>query len=92
MLAQSWRAAPSTEAPRRNLSPRIACRNRWGRIEALARRADFVRDYTDARRAILAGLHAVLPAGTYGLRRFAKLRGFTIAPFGGGPTVPIASN
>lgn len=61
--------SPSTIAPRRALSPRVATRNRWLRLEALSRCREFVRRYREALRAWRAAERDVLfPAGTYGLR------------------------
>ena len=55
--------------PRRALSPRVACRNKWKRIEALLRLADFRRAYRDALAAWRAGVRdVVFPAGTWLMR------------------------
>ncbi len=37
VLRQHWNSRPNTREPRRGLSPRVACRNKWARIEALQR-------------------------------------------------------
>ena len=71
VLRQNWFARPSTREPRRKLSPRIACKNTWRRIEALHRNKTFLAVYKEGRERLRAGLEAVLPAGTYWLRRFA---------------------
>lgn len=71
VLRQSWRDSPTSCEPRRNLRPRVAAKNTWARIEALQRDRQFIDDYRAARKAWLAGLPAVFPAGTYWLRRFA---------------------
>ena len=42
------------------------------------RKREFVRDYRQARRALLAGTPIPFPAGTYWLRRFI---GVEVAPF-----------
>jgi REP element-mobilizing transposase RayT len=69
VLAQSPNARPAPGEPRRDLSPRIACRNKWGRIEALLRLADFGRAYRDALRAWRAGVRDVsFPPGTWLMR------------------------
>jgi REP element-mobilizing transposase RayT len=69
VLAQKPTAQPASEAPRRELNPRIAARCKWKRIEALTRLKDFVDDYREAWAARRAGdLGAVFPAGTYLLR------------------------
>jgi REP element-mobilizing transposase RayT len=69
VLAQNPNARPAPGEPRRNLSPRIARRNKWGRIEALLRLADFGRAYRDALRAWRAGVRDVsFPPGTWLMR------------------------
>jgi putative transposase len=69
VLAQSPFARPAPGEPRRGLSPRIASRDKWKRIEAISRLLHFVRDYRAAWRARRAGVLDVLfPAGTYLLR------------------------
>jgi hypothetical protein len=73
VLAQSWRDAPASLEPRRNLRPRIATRSQWPRIEALLRNRAFAVDYADARERWRNGLPAVFPAGTYWLQRFASV-------------------
>jgi putative transposase len=62
--------APASRADARGgIRPRVACRDRWARIGALARLRDFLRSY---RRALLlwrAGfIEVVFPAGTYRMR------------------------
>ena len=71
ILRQSWNDSPNTHEPRRTLSPRVAARSKWLRIEALLRNKSFVAAYRAARVAWLAGLPTVFPPGTYWLRRFA---------------------
>jgi REP element-mobilizing transposase RayT len=69
VLSQDPLASPRTLEPRRNLSPRVAARDPWKRIEALARLRAFQRAYRDARARFIAGVRDVLfPAGTYLLR------------------------
>jgi REP element-mobilizing transposase RayT len=69
VLAQKPRSRPAPGEPRRALSPRLACRNKWGRIEALLRLAEFGRAYRDALRAWKAGVRDVLfPPGTWLMR------------------------
>lgn len=74
---QSWRDSPTSHEPRRGLRPRVAGRNVWARIAALQRNKQFLIDYRAARALWLDGKPAVFPAGTYWLRRFAKV---TVAP------------
>lgn len=71
VLKQSWRSAPMTFEARRLMSPRVAARNMWARIEALVRNKAFARAYAGARSRWLDGEDVVFPAGTYWLRRFA---------------------
>lgn len=74
ILKQHWNAKPSTREPRRGLSPRVACKNKWARIEALHRNKAFIEQYGDARAAKLAGQDVVFPAGTWWLHRFAGVK------------------
>jgi putative transposase len=73
ILRQSWKDSPETVVSRRQMSPRIAARSTWARIEALAQNRIFVRAYAEARALWLAGVDTVFPAGTYWLRRFAAV-------------------
>jgi hypothetical protein len=74
VLQQHWNAHPGTREPRRQLSPRIACKNPWARIEALQRNQAFIDQYRAAREKHLAGREAIFPAGTWWLRRFAGVK------------------
>ncbi len=70
VLAQRHTGRPNTREPRRKLSPRVASRNKWARIEALQRSKAFVAAYRDAWRHWCAGVrHVVFPAGTYLMAR-----------------------
>ena len=73
ILRQSWRDRPSSHEPRRELSPRVAARDKWARIEALLRDRAFLVAYHAARAAWLLGERAIFPPGTYWLRRFAAV-------------------
>ncbi|HUS63112.1 MAG TPA: hypothetical protein VMZ28_01170 [Kofleriaceae bacterium] len=70
VMRQNPSKSPRTHAVRRALSPRIASRNKWLRIEVLSRSAEFIRDY---RRAFaswrLLDRLAVFPLGTYLMRQ-----------------------
>jgi REP element-mobilizing transposase RayT len=69
VIQQDPTASPRTFEPRRRLSPRNASRNKWLRIEALSRCADFARAYRDAFRAwCTAQRDAIFPCGTYVMR------------------------
>lgn len=68
VLAQSAFDRPDTHEPRRGLSPRVAARNKWRRIEALLRNREFLRAYREAWARLQAGIRdVVFPAGTYKL-------------------------
>jgi REP element-mobilizing transposase RayT len=57
---------PTTAEPRRELSPTIACRNKWHRVEILSRCKDFLRRYRNALKAWSTAIgSAVFPPGTY---------------------------
>ena len=47
--AQSWRDAPASLKPWRNLRPWVATRSKWARIEALLRNRAFATEYAGAR-------------------------------------------
>jgi REP element-mobilizing transposase RayT len=69
VLAQKPDARPASGEPRRGLSPRVACRNKWKRIEALLRLAEFRAAYRDALAAWRAGARDVtFPPGTWLMR------------------------
>lgn len=73
VLHQSWRAYPTTREPRRQLRPKIACRNQWSRIEAHLRNRQFLAAYREARELWISGAPSLFPIGTYWLRRFAQV-------------------
>jgi REP element-mobilizing transposase RayT len=67
--AQKVTDTPWTREPRRRLSPRIAAKDKWRRIEALRRVRHFVDDYRSAYTRWRAGeSDVVFPPGTYALR------------------------
>ncbi len=69
ILAQRPTARPAPGEPHRGLSPRVAARDRWKRIEMLGRLAGFLQSYREAWQARLRGDRAALfPAGTYLMR------------------------
>ena len=56
------------------MSPQVAAKNKWARIEALMRNRGFIERYRDAFLGHMAGLANVLfPFGTYWMRRFGKV-------------------
>jgi len=69
VLAQMVWARPSTGEPRFRLSPRIAARDKWKRLEAIGLLREFLSEYRRAWTALRAGVAGVVfPAGTYRLR------------------------
>ena len=74
ILRQDWWASPTSHEPHFNLSPRVATKSKWARIEALTRNKAFIQAYLDARRRLKAGAKdVVFPAGTWWLRRHAQM-------------------
>jgi REP element-mobilizing transposase RayT len=69
VLAQSPYARPASGEPRRGLKPRVACKNKWKRVEALLRLAEFGSAYRDALASWRTGVRdAVFPPGTWLMR------------------------
>ncbi len=69
VLAQNPNARPAPGEPRRTLNPRVACRNKWKRMEVLLRLAEFASAYREARDAWRAGMRdALFPHGTWLMR------------------------
>ena len=68
VLAQRPFDRPRSREPRRGLSPRVACRDKWRRIEALGRLVGFLRDYRDALLSWRSDRSVLFPAGTYLMR------------------------
>jgi hypothetical protein len=68
ILAQRWSDKPSDAEPRRQLSPNVACRDKWLRIERIQLNKHFQDIYRAARRAFRAGLEAIFPYGTWLMR------------------------
>lgn len=80
VLAQSFFASPKTGEPHRVLNPRVVCRDKWRRIEALQRLVGFQQAYRDALAAWRAGVRdALFPPGTWLMR---VLHGAHCADFG----------
>jgi len=75
ILKQSPFSRPKTSEERRKLNPRVACRDKWRRIEALQRLTNWTASYRDALAAFMAGDRSVrFPYGTYAMRiRFGVL-------------------
>jgi REP element-mobilizing transposase RayT len=69
VLAQSPFGKPPRTEPRRGLNPRVACRDKWRRIQALGQLVEFLHDYRRALETWRRGAATVLfPAGTYLMR------------------------
>ncbi len=69
VLTQRPGASPASNAPHRELNPRIAGRDKWKRIEAIGRLKDFVRAYRAAWLKFTSGVRtAIFPPGTYWMR------------------------
>jgi hypothetical protein len=74
ILAQDPFACPSGHAPRFQMSPQVAAKNKWARIEALLRNRTFIEKYRAALRGHISGLANVFfPFGTYWMRKIAKV-------------------
>jgi putative transposase len=69
VLAQSPFSRPTGNEVHRELSPRVAGRDRWKRIEAIGRLKEFLRDHREAWREFASGVRdVVFPHGTYWMR------------------------
>jgi len=74
VLKQSPFDYPPSSEPRRGLSPRVACKDKWKRIEALQRLRSFWHHYREAWLRFKAGnRNAVFPYGTYWMRVYANV-------------------
>jgi putative transposase len=66
VMSQDWNHHPKSNEPRCELSPRVACVNKWARIAALQRSADWLDAYAVARAAFVSGDREVeFPVGTW---------------------------
>jgi len=75
IMQQDVYDTPTSFDKRRGVSPRVATRNKWLRIEALQRLKAFVDHYRQAYLAWRAGDRDVeFPVGTYGLRVWAGVK------------------
>jgi REP element-mobilizing transposase RayT len=69
VLAQSHLDSPKSFAPKRGISPRVASRNKWRRIEVLQRLKSFVDGHRRSLARWISGERDVeFPAGTYQAR------------------------
>jgi hypothetical protein len=74
VLRQKVLAGPTTPEPRRVLSPQVATRNKWLRIEALTRNRAFVVAYRDALARWKIDRTVEFPAGTFAMRLRHQVR------------------
>jgi putative transposase len=74
ILKQQWFDKPSDAEPRRELSPNVACRDKWLRIERLQLNKRFQELYRAARQSLRAGLEAIFPFGTWLIRLRAPVK------------------
>lgn len=69
VLAQSPLASPKRQEALGGLSPRVAARDKWRRVEMLQRLKSFLDDYAEALRVWREGaVEPIFPAGTYLMR------------------------
>ncbi len=74
ILAQRTFDCPKSSEPHFGISPRIAAKSKWPRIEAIGRSKTFLEGYRLAIKAWIAGaVDVVFPFGTYWMRRFARV-------------------
>jgi putative transposase len=73
ILAQLPTDRPDSKTPRRTIDPRVAARDKGLRSEALARLKEFRNAYAVIRAGWIEGGKAIFPAGTWWLRRFARV-------------------
>jgi hypothetical protein len=63
---QRRRSRPERREPRFGISPRVACRDKWRRIERLQANKEWKAEYNDCRDRWRAGdRDVVFPYGTY---------------------------
>jgi putative transposase len=66
--AQSWADRPGDVEPRRQLSPQVACRDKWLRIERLQANRAFQEFYRAAFDDFRRGIETIFPFGTWLMR------------------------
>jgi len=72
---QSIDDAPTSRAARRGVSPRVASRNKWTRVESVQRNQAFVAAHSECRRRWLADERDLTwPVGTYQMCRVHNVR------------------
>ena len=74
ILEQNPLECPTSHAPSFQMSPRVAAKNKWARVEALRRNRGFIEKHRAAFLAHVAGVANVLfPFGTYWMKKFGKV-------------------
>jgi hypothetical protein len=74
ILEQHPLDTPSTVAKRFGISPKIAAKNKWARIEAIQRNQGFVDRHRQAFKEFMSGVaNIVFPFGTYWWRKFGRM-------------------
>ena len=68
VLAQPWCDRPANPEPRRELSPHVACRDKWLRLERLEANRSFQDFYRAAFDKFRKGIETVFPFGTWLMR------------------------
>ena len=90
ILAQDPFESPKSRARHFRMSPRVAGKSKWARIEALLRNKGFLASYRAAFHGHLAGVAGVLfPFGTYWMRKFGKVTCETAEALGLQPAEPL---
>lgn len=74
VLAQRWSEKPSDTERRGQLSPAVACRDKWRRIERLKQNKLFQMLYRAAFEGFRGGVAAVFPLGTWSMRFRAAIQ------------------
>jgi putative transposase len=74
ILSQNPFTRPKVAKPHFAISPRIAGKSKWARIETLQRCREFLESYGRAIKAWMLGVvDVIFPCGTYWMRRFARV-------------------
>jgi putative transposase len=74
VVSQHWNDRPGDVEPRRQLSPTLACRDKWRRIERLRTNKLFQTLYRAALDKFRAGAAAIFPLGTWTMRFRAPIQ------------------
>ena len=75
IIAQKPEFVPTNLEPRRELNPRVACKDKWKRIEILQRLKEFLKEYRAAFTRFCNGESDVpFPPGTYKMRKLYNVK------------------